>query len=175
MDLQSRLKTIKMVILDVDGVLTDGSVIYADESFELKIFDIKDGLGIRMLIAGGLIVSIITGRTSAAVARRAGELGIQDVYLGKTRKTEAYAELLGKYGFTGDEVACIGDDLYDIPLLRRVGFPVAVADAVDEVKQVARYITQKAGGRGAVREVSDLILKNQNKWEEILRDFGIHD
>lgn len=175
MDLQKKFKSIKMVILDVDGVMTDGRVILGDHESELKCFDIKDGLGIKMLISAEVIVAIITGRISEAVTKRASELGIKDVFQGQSTKMDVYLKLLEKYGLKDSEVAYIGDDLLDIPLLRCVGVPIAVADATAEVKRSACYITRNAGGRGAIREISDMILTYQGKWENSLRDLGIND
>jgi len=175
MELSEQLKWIKLLILDVDGVLTNGSVILGSNDTEQKCFDIKDGLGIRMLISAGIVVSIITGRKSDAVTRRAAELGIVDLYQGTTHKLRAYDELLEKYDVHDEETAYMGDDLFDIPLMNRVGLPIAVADAVDEVKDIAAYTTRKCGGSGAVREVTDMILKNQDLWNKVVKDLGIYE
>ena len=164
-----KAKRIRSLILDVDGVMTNGEIIYSNKNEELKLFNVRDGLGIRMLIHEGIKVILISGRKSRAVDLRAEDLGIKEVYQGVRNKVEIFEEILQKHKITPDQVGFIGDDLVDIPLLFRVGFAVAVADAVEEVKKVVHYVTRNPGGKGAVREICDLILKSQGKWETILR------
>lgn len=163
-----RAKDVRMLILDVDGVLTDGSIILDNNGNELKAFHVRDGHGIKMLQKIGIEIAIITGRKSEVVDRRAAELGIQHVYQGALKKAVAYEDLRIKTGIPANSIACIGDDIVDIPLLRRVILPIAVADATAETKEAAVYITKACGGRGAVREVCDLIMKATGKWDELL-------
>jgi 3-deoxy-D-manno-octulosonate 8-phosphate phosphatase (KDO 8-P phosphatase) len=164
-------KKIKILILDVDGVLTDGSIILDNNGNEIKAFHVRDGHGIKMLGKAGIRVAIITGRYSEVVDRRALELGIADVYQRCYVKTTAYEQLLVKYSLTDSEAAYVGDDVVDITLLKRVGLPVVVADGVDEAKKCALMITRDRGGRGAVREVTDLLLKATGKWEEFIDEY----
>lgn len=164
-------KQIKLLALDVDGVLTDGGIILDNEENEYKSFHVRDGHGIVMLKHAGIRVAIITGRGSKVVDRRAKELGITEVYQKYHKKVVAYEELLQKFGMGDEEVAYVGDDVVDIPLLKRVGLPVAVADAVDEAKEAALLITAARGGRGAVREVCDLLLKAKGAWDSLLDEY----
>ncbi|MGO9380369.1 MAG: KdsC family phosphatase [Dissulfurispiraceae bacterium] len=164
-------KKIKLLILDVDGVLTDGSIILDNNGNEIKAFHVRDGHGIKMLGKVGVHVAIITGRYSEVVDRRALELGIADVYQRCYVKTTAYEQLLVKHNLKDNEVAYVGDDIVDIALLKRVGLPIVVADGVDEAKKCALMITGNRGGRGAVREVTDLLLKAVGKWDEIIDEY----
>ncbi len=164
-------KNIKLLILDVDGVLTDGSIILDNKGNELKAFHVRDGHGIKMLQKAGIRVAIITGRQSKVVEKRAGELGITDVYQKCLVKTAAYQDLIKKTGINSKDVAHVGDDIVDIPIFKRVGLPIAVADAAEEAKQEALYVTQHSGGRGAVREICDFILKSNGKWEEVVDEY----
>lgn len=161
----------KLLILDVDGVLTDGRIIMDHEGREIKAFDVRDGHGIKLLREAGIEVAILTGRNSPVVQKRAEDLGIPWVRQGVKDKVKAYQEIAREAGI-GDEEACfVGDDLVDIPLLKRVGIAIVVADGVHEAKQCARYVTTAPGGRGAVREVCELLLQAQGKWDEILRRY----
>lgn len=164
-------KNIKLLILDVDGVLTDGGITLDNEGNEFKAFHVRDGHGIKMLEKTGIKVAIITGRHSKVVERRAHELGITEVYQRCHIKSVAYEHLIEKTGIADKEVAYIGDDIVDIPILRRVGLSVAVADATEETKAEAALITINNGGRGAVREVCELILKASGKWRELMDDY----
>lgn len=165
--MQARLEKIRLLILDVDGVMTDGRIIYDDHGHETKAFDVKDGHGIKLLQRAGIRVGIITGRQSPVVDRRARELGIELVYQGAKDKLVPFREILGKTGLTVEQVAYVGDDFPDLPILRRVGFAATVADAVAEVKPHAHYVTQARGGRGAVREICDLLLKGTERWTDV--------
>jgi 3-deoxy-D-manno-octulosonate 8-phosphate phosphatase (KDO 8-P phosphatase) len=165
-------KHITMLILDVDGVLTDGSIVLDNEGNELKTFNVKDGHGIKMLINEGINVAIITGRTSGALRRRAQELGVKDLYQGCEDKVAAYEDLKVKYSLHYKDIACVGDDIPDIPLMTRVGLPVAVGDAVEDIKVFARLVTTKDGGRGAVRQVCDFLLKSKGILKRIIDDYG---
>ncbi len=159
---------IKLLVLDVDGVLTDGGIILDNEGNEFKSFNVRDGHGLVMLKKAGVKVAIISGRNSKVVDRRASELGITEVYQRSHNKITAYQELLSKFGVAAEEVAYIGDDVVDVPLFKRVGLAVAVADAAEEAKEAALFVTKARGGRGAVREICDLILKANGKWGELL-------
>ena len=159
---------IKILLLDVDGVLTDGTITYTHEGTEIKSFHTRDGLGIRLLQEAGIEVGIITARTSEAVKRRAQDLQLAHVYQGCRNKIEAYEELLAKVNLSDAQVAYMGDDWLDLPLLTRVGFSASVADGVHEVRQVVDYVTSQLGGRGAVREVCDLIIAAKGNQEELL-------
>ncbi len=165
-----RARKIRLFLMDVDGTLTDGGVclisLPGGDIAEMKVFDAHDGQGLSLAHTMGIKTGFITGRKSPAVARRAEELGVQFVYLGQAKKMAAYEECMQKAGVTEDEVAYLGDDLPDMPLARRSGLAVAVADAAFELKAVSHYITQACGGKGAAREVIELILKSQGRWEE---------
>lgn len=165
------IKDIKLVIVDVDGVLTDGSINIDSNGIETKAFHVLDGTGVSYLHRAGLQTAIISGRNSKAVIHRAEELGIKDVYQGVKNKLDAYEDVLKKYSFRDEEVCYVGDDLIDLPILYRVGFPVAVANAAPIVKQHALYVTRASGGRGAVREVAEKILKYQDKWRLIMERY----
>jgi 3-deoxy-D-manno-octulosonate 8-phosphate phosphatase (KDO 8-P phosphatase) len=165
--LQSKLKKIKMLILDVDGVLTDGRVIMDDNGHETKNFNVRDGHGLKMIQRYGIKVALLTGRQSEVVKHRARDLEIKEVYQKVFNKKEVLAKILKKNKLTADQVAFVGDDIIDIPVLKAVGFSAAVADAYDVVKKSVDYITQNKGGRGAVRELCDLILQAQGKWPEV--------
>jgi len=165
--LLSKIRKVKLMILDVDGVLTDGRIVMDDAGLESKAFDVKDGQGLKMLMRFGIDVVLLTGRRSRVVDYRAADLGIAEVHQGVWNKAEAFAEILKRRDVIPEEVACVGDDVVDIPLLKRAGFSVAVADAVPEVRRIVDYVTQQGGGRGAVREVCELMLKVQNRWTEV--------
>ena len=171
-DAIARAKKIKCVILDVDGVLTDGGIYVAPDGSELfKPFFARDGLAITRARKVGLKTAIITGRTSPIVANRAKELHIDLVYQGRLDKREAYADIKAKTGLSDEEIAYIGDDIVDLPILRQVGLPCAVGDAVPEVKEIAQIIAAQPGGRGAVREIYEIILKTQGLWDRVLTAF----
>lgn len=165
--MHEQLGKIRLLLLDVDGVMTDGRIIYDDRGGETKAFDVKDGHGIKLLQRAGIRVGIITGRQSAVVDRRAQELGIDLVYQGAKDKLAPFREILHKTGLKAEEVAYVGDDLPDLPVLRRVGFAATVADAMNEVKPHVHYVASRAGGRGAVREICDLLLKESGRWENV--------
>lgn len=166
--INARAIKIKLLLLDCDGVLTDGRIFMLPDNDETKSFDVKDGHAIVMLQRAGVKVGIISGRRSSIVRARAKELGIAHLYEMAWVKTEVYEKILAEEGLKDEEVCYIGDDVVDIPLLRRAGLAVSVADAVEEAKQFSHLVTRSAGGRGAVREVIELILKAQNKWGEAL-------
>jgi 3-deoxy-D-manno-octulosonate 8-phosphate phosphatase (KDO 8-P phosphatase) len=169
--LLERARKTRLLIMDVDGVLTDGRIIQDGHGHELKVFDVKDGHGIVMAHRAKLRTALISGRESETITRRAEELGIELVFQKIWNKLEVYEKILVDTELIHDEVAYIGDDLIDIPLLRRVGLAVAVADAVDEVKAAAHLITQRPGGQGAVREVIELILRAQDHWDSLIERY----
>jgi len=169
--IEEKAKNIKWFVFDVDGVLTDGKIIYDSEGRELKNFCVKDGLGIYLLYQAGINTAIITGRNSITVERRAKELHITEIIQGAKEKLPAYISFKEKYNIKDEEILFIGDDYIDLPILRRVGFPVSVPSAPDIVKKYCIYITKKEGGNGAVREVVELILDYQGKLEELIKKF----
>jgi len=162
------LKQIDLILLDVDGVLTTGQVIYDDSGRETKVFNVRDGLGIRLLKEAGIQVGIVTGRRSMALVHRCRNLGIDLLRDGVGDKAAALADILEETGIEAAATAFIGDDLPDLPILRRVGVPIAVGDAHDQVKAVAVWTTRSRGGCGAVREVSERILKERGVWETLV-------
>jgi len=167
----SDFATIKLLLLDVDGVMTDGRITYDNDGGELKSFDVKDGHGLKLLQRAGIEIGIITGRQSEVVARRAAELGIELVYQGVKDKLVPFNEILEKLRISPEEVAYVGDDVVDLPVMRRVGFAVTVADAVEDVKPFADLVTTRDGGRGAVREVCDLLLKKSGRWAAVANGY----
>jgi 3-deoxy-D-manno-octulosonate 8-phosphate phosphatase (KDO 8-P phosphatase) len=167
----NRLERIKLLILDIDGVLTDGGIIYNDNGVETKVFNVKDGLGIRLLMEAGIDVGIITGRRSGALLHRCKNLGIDLVYDGIDDKAAVFDRVLDRTGATAEETAYMGDDLPDIPLMKRVGLAIAVADAHPVVLENADMVTSANGGKGAVREACEEILKARGRWESILERY----
>jgi YrbI family 3-deoxy-D-manno-octulosonate 8-phosphate phosphatase len=170
--LQERCSHIAMLVLDVDGVLTDGGIVYGDNGVELKQFHVRDGSALKIWQHAGKRAAIITGRTSPIVAVRAAELGIDPVYQGAMEKMPAYRRLLTDAGLGPEQVCYVGDDVPDLPLLGSCGLAVAVADACPEVLAAAQYVTRAAGGRGAVRETIELILRCQGLWQRVVDRFG---
>lgn len=161
--LQAKLRNIRIVLLDVDGVMTDGRIIYGDDGSEYKSFDAHDGYGIQRAIQLGLKVGMITGRKSPVVERRAKELGVVDLYQNFMDKVSAYEQIKRKYNLRDEECVYVGDDAFDIPLLEKVGISAAPRDAVEEVQRKVDFITKAEGGRGAAREVVDMVLRAQKK------------
>ncbi len=161
-----RLKRIKLLLLDVDGVMTDGRIIFDSNGVETKFFNVKDGHGIKMLQRVGVEVGIISGRESAVVTNRAAELGIRIVYQKSLNKLSPFRKILTDTGLAADQVAFMGDDLIDIPVLQLVGFAATPADGCAEVLPYVHYVASKGGGWGAVRELCDMLIKAQDKWEE---------
>ncbi|MCD6153434.1 MAG: HAD-IIIA family hydrolase [Syntrophobacterales bacterium] len=173
-ELVKKIKSVTFLMLDVDGVLTDGKIIIDDLGNETKHFNVRDGHGLKMLIRTGIQVVLITGRTSKVVEYRARELGIKEIYQGSKNKVENLEEILRKKRISGEQVAYVGDDIVDIPVFRRVGFSVAVEDASEYAKESADYITERKGGQGAVRELCEIILKIQGKWDDIASRYEIN-
>lgn len=168
---ENKLKHIKVLLLDVDGVLTDGRIIYDDRGVEIKEFNVKDGLGIRMLMSAGIPVGIVTGRSCPALQHRCRNLGIDLVLDGVRNKAEVLEGILHSLSAVPDDIAFMGDDLPDLPLMRRVGLSIAVSDAHPLVAAQAHMVTAAEGGKGAVREVCETILKARGLWETALERF----
>ncbi len=170
--LKKRAKRIRLLLMDVDGVLTDGRIwLHANPdgtATEIKGFSAYDGAGLKLAKIAGLRTGLITGRDSPATTRRAREVEMDFVYQNHAEKMSAYEEILQRAGLRDAEVAYIGDDLPDLPILLRAGLAVAVANAVPEVKKAAHYVTRESGGNGAVREVIELLLKTQGKWADAI-------
>ena len=172
MSLPDNISDIKAIVLDVDGVLTDGRIGYGGGSpREIKFFDVRDGQGIRLAMRAGLLVGILSGRKSQANRIRAKELGLSFLYEGCLDKLSGWETLLAEQNLTPEECMYIGDDVVDMPPMRRSGFPVAVADAAPELDSVAVLRTKHSGGRGAVREAIEILLKGQGKWDSVLAKY----
>lgn len=166
-----KLKRVKLLLLDVDGVLTDGSIIYNDNAEETKVFNVKDGLGIRLLIEAGIDVCVVTGRTSKALLHRCKNLGISYIFDGVSDKASVMDSVITQTGVLPEEIAFIGDDLPDLSLMKLVGLSIAVADAHEKLLEKADMVTSAKGGFGSVREICETILKAQGLWENIIRRF----
>ncbi|MCX5911061.1 MAG: HAD hydrolase family protein [Deltaproteobacteria bacterium] len=170
---KKRALKIRLVLLDVDGVLTDGRITYGGDGEEVKSFDVKDGQGVKFLKKGGIEVGILSSRSSRAVSRRARELGMRLVRQGiKDKGTELAAIAKGKK-LSPEEIAFLGDDWADLPVFRRVGLAIAVADSIPELRRAAHFVTGAPGGRGAVREAAEAILKAQGKWAQITEKYFV--
>lgn len=161
LELKSAARKIKLIAFDVDGVMTNNSLIFDENGIEYKRFNGKDGQGIELLHKAGIIPAIISKRNNGTIVHRAKVLGITELYMGQKNKIEVLDEIIEKYGFSYDEIAYMGDDLPDICILEKVGLPCCPLDAVGEVKKVSKFISSKNGGEGAVRELCELVLKNQ--------------
>lgn len=167
-----RIRDIKLIVLDVDGVLTDGGI-YITETGEMRRFDVQDGMGISLAREAGLEVALMTGRDSAVVRKRAAELRIDKLYQGVRNKSEKLQELARESGLFLNELCFMGDDLIDLPAMRLVGLAAAPSNAVSDVKTGAHHVTLAAGGHGAVRELIEIILRNQGKWDALLSRYLI--
>ena len=166
-----KAQKIKLLILDVDGVLTDGGIVIDDQGEEIKRFDVRDGHGIRLLLRSGIQVALITGRFSRVVRHRAKDLGIRLVYQKAYNKIAVYREIKRKARLKDQEIAYVGDDIVDLPVLRRVGLSVAVRGSWEGLKPHVDLITARKGGQGAVRELSEILLQAQGKWQRILKSY----
>lgn len=166
-----KAKQVKLLILDVDGVLTDGRLFFDDQGIEYKCFNARDGHGIKLLRQTGVEIAVISGRKSNSVALRMKNLGIEHVYQGHENKIAAFEALLMATGVTAEQVAHVGDDLLDLPIMVRAGFGIAVNDANFAVKQHADWCTRTSGGLGAVREVCDLIMQAQGTFDSVLQTY----
>ncbi len=173
--IQDKLEKIKMLILDVDGVMTDGKIIMDSEGRELKNFNVLDGHGLVMIQRHGIQVGILTGRTSAVVDHRARDLKITEVYQGALNKKEVFGQILQKNQLTPEMIAYLGDDIVDIPVLKMVGFAAAVADAQELVKKTVHYVTRSRGGDGAVRELCEMLLVAQGYWPDVAARYDFTD
>lgn len=171
-NIQQVASTIKLVIFDIDGVLTDGKLYFSASGDSMKAFNAKDGLGMKMLMQQGVEVAWITGRKSDIVSQRAKDLGIEHLYQGLRNKLEAYEHCKQTLNIADEHIAFVGDDIIDLPVMRCVGLPIAPANAFDYVQQHALYTCQSVGGDGAAREVCDLILTAQNKWQTAIAYYG---
>jgi len=167
----NKAKKIKLLLLDVDGVLTDGRIIYDSKGHDAKFFDVHDGMGVYLLKKAGIPTMLITAKGSRAIKPRARDMHVEVVFENISPKTAVLEKILNKYKVSSDEICFVGDDLVDLCLMKRVGLAIAVFNACPEIKQAASYVTLRYGGRGAVREVAELILKAQGQWQEVLKDY----
>lgn len=170
-EIQRRAARVKLLLMDCDGVLTDGRIWILENDEDQKAFHARDGLGIELLHRAGLMSGIISGRTSSALERRAKSLRVSYLWQGRDDKRAAFADTLAQARASNDEVAFVGDDLTDLALMAQAGLAVAVADAAAEVRERAHYVTTANGGNGAVREVVELILKAQGRWDDLVKSY----
>ena len=168
--IEERAKKIKLLILDVDGVLTDSRIIYDNYGDELKCFNVYDGFGMTLLYRAGIRSAILTAKKTNIVMRRAKDMRVAKVYSGY-KKLEIYEKAIKKFKVKDEEVCFVGDDFIDLPVLKRVGLSVAPSEAIEEVKNSCHYITKKSGGKGAVREVVEMILKSQRLWYNVTSEY----
>lgn len=169
--IRQRAKRIRLLLLDVDGVLTEGRIVYGNGGLEVLAFHVRDGLAIKIAQGSGITVALVSGRKSEALLRRAEELNLEEVHTGVEDKIAVFRQLLIRYRLEDAEVAYIGDDLPDLPLFRRAGLAITVADAPWEVQSAAHLVTSLPGGRGAVRETLEWLLKSQGTWNRACADF----
>lgn len=174
-EVSTRARRVRLLLMDVDGVLTDGKIFFIPDGsgglVESKAFHVTDGAGIALARRAGLLTGLVSRRSSPGVVARARELGIEEVHLGVHDKAPVVERIAAEAGIARDETAYLGDDIVDLPALRRVGFPVAVANAAPEVRAHAAYVTTAYGGQGAVRETVELILRAQGKWDDLIAEF----
>lgn len=171
-DIQERLSRIKLLFVDNDGVMTDGRIVYGDHGDELKFFDVQDGFGIVLARRMGIRTVVVSGKNSRVNGRRAKELGIEKLYERVSNKLEVFHKVLKRYRLQPEEVCCIGDDWVDLAPMRRAGVAVAVPNAVPEVRAAAQWVTERPGGRGAVREVVEAVLKAKGLYEQALAPYN---
>lgn len=169
--LRSRLRKVKLLLLDVDGVLTDGRIIYDSAGQELKFFDVHDGMGVFLLKKAGIPTMLVTAKGSCAIAPRARDMQVECVFADLSPKTKVLAEIQASHRLGQDQICFVGDDLVDLGLMKRVGVAVAVRQARKEIRKAAAYVTRAQGGRGAVREVAEMILEAQGKWKSLVRAY----
>jgi 3-deoxy-D-manno-octulosonate 8-phosphate phosphatase (KDO 8-P phosphatase) len=172
-DLKDSARKTKLLLLDVDGVLTDGRIVYDSRGRDMKFFDVHDGLGVYLLKKSGIPTILVTAKGSRAIRPRARDMRVEAVFADISPKSIVLDRILKKYKVEASEVCFVGDDLVDLCLMKRVGFPVAVFNACPEIKQAAAYVTLREGGRGAVREVAELILKAKGKWQESVEGYNV--
>lgn len=171
MTVKQRAKKIKMLILDIDGVMTDGRIIYDSKGCELKCFNVLDGMGLAVLSQAKIKVALVTAKGSQAVLHRARDIRAAEVCQNAHDKLKPYNQILKKHKLKNEDICFMGDDLVDLPVMKRAGLSVSVPNACPEAKRIAHYVTKKQGGKGAVREIVEIILHAQNKWPKILRKF----
>jgi 3-deoxy-D-manno-octulosonate 8-phosphate phosphatase (KDO 8-P phosphatase) len=169
---RTKAEKIRLLLLDVDGVLTDGQIVIDDKGVETKHFDVRDGQGISLLKHAGVDVGFITARSSKIMQYRAQELGIDLLYQGIRDKAGVYDKIKGASGLKDDEIAYVGDDIVDLPILRRAGLAISVKDGWAGLRPLVDYVTEATGGRGAVREIAELLLKAQRKWADVIRQYS---
>lgn len=172
-EINEKAVKIKLLLLDVDGVLTDGRIIYDSRGRDSKFFDVHDGLGVYLLKKAGIPTILITAKGSKAIRPRARDMHVEEVFANISPKSLVLEKVLKKYKLSSEEVCFAGDDLVDLCMMSKVGFPIAVFNACKEIKQGASYITMRAGGRGAVREIAELILKAQGKWGALVEAYDV--
>lgn len=172
MSVATKAAAIRLILFDVDGVLTDGTVVMHSDGSESKNFHIRDGAALVWAQRAGLLVGLLSARTSGATAHRAAQLGIRIVTQGATNKSGAYDDILHRAGLEDSAVAYMGDDLLDLPVLTKVGLSAAPADGAPEVKERVDWVSPSGGGRGAVRDLIELVLRAQNRWDDIVREYG---
>jgi len=170
--LKDKIRKIKLLILDVDGIMTNGEIVLDENGEELKIFDVQDGFGIVLFQRAGYKTAILSARSTGSVTARAKDLKINKICQNACPKIKVYKKLIRELEIKDDQVCFMGDDLPDIEVLKTVGFSVTVPNAVDEIKEIVDYITKNEGGRGAIREIVEIILKAQNKWSIIMNSYG---
>ena len=173
MKLDAQMQTIELILSDVDGVMTDGGITYDNQGIEAKTFHVRDGMGIKLWQKTGHRFGVITARSSHIVKLRMEELGVDFIRQGIDQKLAAAQQILEELKLEPSNVCYIGDDLTDVGLMKSVGISASVADAADDVKKVANYVTKSAGGKGAIRELIEMILKSQKRWNELLQGYGI--
>ncbi len=169
--IEEQAKKIKLLVMDVDGVLTDGRIIYTNSGDELKFFDVTDGMGLALWFRAGLKTAILTAKKSKIVSRRAKIMHIDRIYQNAFKKLGTFRRILVDFNVSAEKVCFIGDDIIDVPVLKRAGLAICVPNSVQEAKNEAHYITKREGGRGAVREIIDMILKIQGKWNEVTKRY----
>jgi len=170
-EILKKARRVKAIVTDVDGVLTDGGIIYGPGGMELKKFHIQDGMGVKLARKAGLLVFIVSGRSSAALVKRARELGVDRLWQGATDKNRVFDIIIGKYGLSPSDICCIGDDFLDLPILARAGLGVAVPNAAPDVKRSVSLVTKKRGGEGALRELVELVLKAKGVWDKVIDEY----
>jgi 3-deoxy-D-manno-octulosonate 8-phosphate phosphatase (KDO 8-P phosphatase) len=171
LELFRRAAQVEYVLTDVDGVLTDGGIVFLGRDEEIRRFHVRDGSGIKYAQRAGLKVGFVSGRDSPVVARRAAELGVADLFQGSIKKLPVLEELMARHGLAAERFAYLGDDLIDLPILTRVGLAAAVADAHQEVRARAHLVTKTAGGQGALRELIEVVLKARGQWDALLAGY----
>lgn len=174
-DAEKMLRNVKLLLLDVDGVMTDGSIVYTGSGEEIKSFCVKDGLGLRMLMETGINIGIVTGRSSDALYHRCKNLHIQLIFDGISDKAAVLEKITEKTGIKEENIAYIGDDLPDIPIMKKVGIPIAVRGAHENVIEAAVIVTSLDGGAGAIREVCEAVIKAQGNWQAVVRKYNINN